>query len=82
MQLKALKVITILHSAMALTFEGGYAVMYNGLRTALPAHVEMVVKGGTITIVYDDGSKLVARRIPNETTLDASAYYKGRAVFA
>ena len=44
MQLKALRVITLLHSAMALTFEGGYAVMYNGSRVELPAYNEMVVK--------------------------------------
>ena len=82
MALKALQTKALRHSAMALTFEGGYAVMYNGSRVELPAYNEMVVKKNTITLVYDDGSKLVAHRVANETRLSVSAYYKGRVVFA
>ena len=82
MKLKALQTMALMYSAMALTFEGGYAVMYNGSRVELPDYTEMVVKNSTITLVYDDGSKLIARRVAKETTLRATAYYNGRAVFA
>ena len=80
MELKAGRVMMLLSSAMALTFEGGYAVMYNGSHVYLPAYAEMIVKKRTITLVYDDGSKLIAQKKANETKLSATAYFKGRTI--